>query len=712
MKLTFFLLLLLPLGGLAKELYSTRDLSEKEIVEMYERVLLESCQHGDQFWDEWPGAPGAGYWGSGKSGEEGNRANSGMVVAAAALLKYSGSLPAAERQELLRKTLGSLRYATATHVSGPAKCVDGKHWGNVWQSAMWTANLAFGAWLIWDEADSPLRQDIKRVVVFETDRFLKDKPPTQVYNDTKAEENGWNLTCIALAPAMFPEHPHAIAWREKAVEYLVNTLSVPQDKDDATSVEGRPLNAWLSGANLHPDFTLENHAIFHPSYVACSSYFLTETMMYYAFAGKRGLPGVHLGSTTTSHNRPPLPGPLPRDGGEGESLAPLPASDHHLMDTWRLFQEILLPQGEPAYPQGMDWELHNLPYFNLFAALATLRQDRFAARMEQSSLQFFRSWQAKRQGDLALPGSPHGFGRHATTIDQVAYAFLAHEIFGPSAKPLSARQVAAQANGVHTHDWIEALWQRTDDKFVSFSWTNRLMGMLIPIGPGHDGNPYFTVPIADGFLGSFDLAPRGDTKTKVLDYKWRTFDNGFETSGELLRNGGRLQQTLRLTSLGEKTVVYQDVVVAMEDVVVEHEKGVPLGIENDEITGGQRLVSFQNGQSLCDCAKPPGPLAIGGNWVNIDSRLGMVAIQGEGMSYLPATAVTRGISVKTDLLYGSFHDGKQSFKRGQEVCRRIAVCYVNVTPKETSRLAQSCRVDGGRLHVTLGGGGAADIPLF
>jgi hypothetical protein len=286
---------------------------------------------------------------------------------------------------------------------------------------------------------------------------------------------------------------------------------------------------------------------------------------------------------------------------------------------------------------------------------------------------------------------------------------LAHKIFGPAAKPLSARKVAAAANGVHTHDWIEAVWQRTDDKFVSFSWTNRVMGMLIPIGPGHAGNPYFTVPIADGFLGSFDLAPAGNTKTTVSDYKWRTSENGFETSGHLLRNGGRLQQTLRLTSIGEKTVVYQDVVVAMDDVVVEREKGAPLGIENDDITGGTRRISFQDSREI---ATPPGPVAMVGNWVNIDSRLGMVAIQGEGMSYRPATAITPGISVKTDLLYGSFHDGKQSFKRGQEVCRRITVCYVNVTPKETFKLAQSCKIDGGHLHVALGGGGVADIPLL
>ncbi len=676
---SLLLLLLLPIAACAKELYPTRDLSEKEIVQMYQSMLLAGCQHGDEFWHDWAGSTNSGYWGAGKSGEDGTRANAGMILASGALLKYSDSLTLSERRELLRKALASLRYATATHVTSPekSKCTDGKQWGNSWQSAFWTSTLAFGAWLIWDEMDAGLRADVKRVLTYEADRFLKITPPTQCYNDTKAEENGWDVTCIALAPAMFPEDPHAAAWREKATEYLVNTLSVQQDKDDITRVAGRPLNAWFLGANLHPDFTLENHGIFHPSYVACSSYFLTQTMMYDTLA------------------RQPM----------------LPAADHHLMDTWRMYQQILLPDGEPAYPQGMDWELHALPYCNLFASLAALHRDGFAERMEQNSLQFFQHWQSQRQGDFSLPGSPFGFGRHATVIDQLSYAYLAHKILGPGVRPMSYRQVAAVANGVHTHDWIEAVWHRTDDKFVSFSWTNRIMGLLIPLGAGHDGNPYFTVPMADGFLGSFDLVPRGDTKTTVVDYKWRTFEDGFETTGRLLRNGGRLQQTLRVTSIGEKTVVYQDVVVAMDDVVVERENGVAFGIENDDITGGKREVSFQDGEKSCDSTKPES-CTIGGNWANVDGRLGLVAVQGEGISYRPATEITRGISVKTDLLYGSFREGKQTFKAGQEVCRRIAVFYVNVTPKETAKLAQSCKIEGGRLHVAPAGGRAADIPLL
>lgn len=152
----------------------------------------------------------------------------------------------------------------------------------------------------------------------EADRFLKSKPPAGRSGDTKAEENGWNMICLAVAANMAPAHPHAATWNEKAIEYMMNTLSVPQDQQDKSLVDGRPISEWFAGANLNPDFTLENHNIFHPSYMACSSYFMTQAEMYYTFAGR----------------------PIPQ------------AATHHLMDTWKMFQTIILPSGESAYPQG------------------------------------------------------------------------------------------------------------------------------------------------------------------------------------------------------------------------------------------------------------------------------------------------------------------------------------------------------------------------
>ena len=273
-----------------------------------------------------------------------------MVLSCGTLLKYSDALTEAERTNYTHKSIAAIRYAVATHRSGTQKCPDGKPGGS-WQSAMWTATLGFGAWLIWDQLDADLRKDVERVLASESDRFLSVKPPGKEPGDTKAEENGWNMICLSISPNMFPQNPHAAAWNEKAVEYMMNTLSAPQDQQDSQVVDGRPASQWFSAPNVNSDFTLENHGIFHPSYVGCSSYFLTQAAMYYTFAGR----------------------PVPQ------------AAAHHLMDTWGMFQGLILPSAESAYPQGMDWELHGLSFINLYASLAAWKKDSLAARMEKIS---------------------------------------------------------------------------------------------------------------------------------------------------------------------------------------------------------------------------------------------------------------------------------------------------------------------------------------
>jgi hypothetical protein len=346
----FGLLLALPLGTRGEQIYQVHQLSEKQLLNTYVSVMRDACRFAGRFWTNSTSDPPIGWWGSGRSDQmnEGIRAISGMVLTCGALLKYSEALPDAERKEYSSKATAAIRYAVTTHLSGTARCADGKPWGGSWQSAYWTATLGFGAWLIWDDLDAELRSDIERVIASEADRFLTGNPPGGTFNDTKAEENGWNLVCISLAANMFPQHSHAALWRQKAIQYMINTLSVPQDRYDSTIVDGRPVSTWFAAENLHPDFTLENHGIFHPAYVACSSFFLTEAAMQFACAHR----------------------PIPQ------------AANHHLNDTWKMFQEIILPWGEAAYPQGMDWELHGLPFLNLFASLASYQKEPLAARME------------------------------------------------------------------------------------------------------------------------------------------------------------------------------------------------------------------------------------------------------------------------------------------------------------------------------------------
>jgi hypothetical protein len=661
-------------GTSQAQLYKIESLSESQIRDSYKQSLREAFRWADREWHFSP-ADQTGYWGNGISvGNEGIRTIGDMIFAAATLLKYDNTLSPDERRDFLAKASAALRYVTLTHNTGTQKCPDGKQWGATqkfggesWQSGMWTGTIAFGAWLIWDKLDAALQHDIERVMAWESDILAAREPPTSFQLDTKAEENAWEVPCLVLSELMFSQNPHAASWRQAALKYMMNTLSTEGDLSDTTLVDGRPSSSWVRGANLHSDYTLENHNIFHPSYVACSTYFLTQAQMYYRYAGRS----------------------IPQ------------AAAHHVHDVWRVFQTIILPWGEAAYPQGMDWELHSLPYINLFASLATHDHDAFAARAEQTNLQYMLAWQKMDGGSLAFPGSSLGITRHAINCEQLAYSMAAHEIFGPGVKPAATR-----LEGVWEYPDVDVIIHRTARKFVSFSWKNKFMGLLIPIGEGHDTNPEFTVPIPTGLTGSFELSPRGDVKTTVVDHSRRKVKDGFETTGTLLLNGGRLKQTLRLSSLPNQLVVYQDRVTAVSDVTVQAERGVPIGIENDEITGGIRTVTTPDQRLTFDWRMPQPPAKLP-SWADVDGRVGIVMLSGAGVTYAQSSTYTRGMSVRADILYGSYSDTARQYKTGDEVAHRIIVFAMESTSEETAALAHSCGIESNTLHC-----GDIQVPLI
>ena len=244
---------------------------------------------------------------------------------------------------------------------------------------------------------------------------------------------------------------------------------------------------------------------------------------------------------------------------------------------------------------------------------------------------------------------------------------------------------------------------------------DRIMVLLIPIGQGHDGNPHVTVPITSGFVGSFELTPKQPAGPKTVEHAWKETPNGFETTGSLLLNGGLLKQTIRVTSIGKQTVVYQDRVIALSDVAISRELGVPLGIENDEITGSKRIAYYQGGKTIFDWKQPQKPLALPGSWANVDGRLGVVMAAGSGLSYHQAAGYDPHTAVCPDVLYGSLSDHPRHFKTGDQVAQRIVLFFVEVTPKATSTLAHTFSIaekSGTKvLHLKLPEGGHAEVPL-
>jgi hypothetical protein len=663
----------------AADIYTVQpNLSEKELCRLYVGTLITFARYANTLWRTSPDDPAAGYWGNGVSGgNEGIRAVVNTSLAHAVLARHTDALDKDTRGTYIKRAIAGIRYAAETHLTGAQKCIDGKQWGNSWQSAMWAANMGFAAWILRDDLDPEVRKSVERVVEYEADRFLDRKPPGNRWGDTKAEEVGWDLTCICLAANMFPEHPNAPRWREKSIEYMMNVVSVPRDSKDERIVDGRRVRDWVSTVNVHPDFTLENHGFLHPTYTMVSPAEVGQGAFFYAYAGR----------------------PIPQAAG------------HHLADNWRLLQEFMLPCGYWAFPQGMDWALNSDGHIHYLAWLATYAKDPVAAGMERQVAQYIRGHQSLHaDGRIAGPSSRLGFAREAILAERLSYSYLYHRYFGSAESTATIREIAGRLNGVRRYSFVDVITHRTDSKFASFSWKNKIMGLVMPIGPGHEGNPYFATPITDGLVGSFTLADRSDRGMRVVERTWRKTPDGFETEGTLHINGGLLKQRIKVVSLGEKTVVYLDRVTALADVKVAQEVGVPVGIENDEFTGDFRILHHQGGHAEIKGPETSGLVRIPGKWANVDGRLGVVAALGSGLAYRDVAPYNRD-GAREDFLYGSYSDSARSFKVGQEVARRAVVFFVETSPEETARLADQVQVlpDSRALRLSLPEGPAREV---
>lgn len=169
-------------------------------------------------------------------------------------------------------------------------------WGSQWQSALWAAQLASAAWVMWDELSASDQEMVCRMMVHEADRFMDYKVPYYqdlngnilTKGDTKAEENAWNSNVLTIATAMMPEHPHYERWMQKNIELQLSAYAMPEDARKTDVIDGMALNKVLKGSNMNSDGTVVNHNILHPDYM--SAFMLNAINVWiYKLAGKEGL---------------------------------------------------------------------------------------------------------------------------------------------------------------------------------------------------------------------------------------------------------------------------------------------------------------------------------------------------------------------------------------------------------------------------------------
>jgi hypothetical protein len=233
-------------------------------------------------------------------------------------------------------------------------------------------SVAYSAFFQWDWLSGAQRTCIERMLKAECNYELERDIPTGYRGDTKAEENGWEACVLAATLGMFPNDELAPRWFERLRLFAINSYSHPDDANDTTVVDPHYDRATVRdlyrGANLYPDYTLQNHDFFHTSYQNVVIQELGEAALALELFQRQ------LHGTQRWHTR---------------------ALMHNNLAVQReVLNWLALADGELAMPNGNDWSLFLYDQLTSYTTNAVFLRDADALMLENRAYKMIKARQA------------------------------------------------------------------------------------------------------------------------------------------------------------------------------------------------------------------------------------------------------------------------------------------------------------------------------
>ena len=210
-----------------------------------------------------------------------------------------------------------------------------------------------------------------------------------------------------LAANKYADDPRATRWDTLCKKWAFNGVSIAADADSEEVVDGQPLKDWIVSENLHPDLTLENHAMWSVGYQFSQQHFGEAALAYRAVrpTGSRR----HWRITPT------------RCGERS------PARCSFGMAT-------------SFIPHGQDWSWKVYSSIEYLCWQNCCRRNRGGGRIESRAVQMiYRRQLALGTGDLgAAVSAVLDFGNQTVKPKRWAFCYLMHEHFdSPGSAPVS-----------------------------------------------------------------------------------------------------------------------------------------------------------------------------------------------------------------------------------------------------------------------------------
>ena len=586
-----------------------------------------------------------------RSNEDGVRPNADMSMVCAFLCRYGRDKvvlpPNVSWQDLELMARQSLVFAYSTHKANRLKvCSDGRYWGSLsqrdhaWESSLWAMSVAYSAKFQWDSLTQQQRHYIYQLLKSECNYELERTIPTGFEGDTKAEENGWEVDVLAAALALFPDDELAPKWQQRMYEFAANCYSHPSDQGEL-----------FRGANLYPDYTLQNHNYFHTSYQNVVIQELGEAALL-----------LSLPTLPTKPTKPTPPTPL------------LLHNCRQVCDS--VLWWLALSDGELAMPNGNDWSLFLYDQLTSYSTMACMLRDADALMLEQRAYEMIRHRQLTTPDGSWLLRSDIGARRMGVEAHRVMMTWLMHHVWSTAdLRPTSwdnFRQRHAQARLLPCQKVVRA---STKDHFTCFSWSEGLKsytGYFAPhLSPLVPWRSNLVVPFkannTGNLIGWYEVEGRKTNAVPAAEPRITTDGEEWTVEGHLLCNDSTLDLHFTLHSTAGNALIYKDNVRARKDVTILKEKGGLLAISEDELTSTHRRYHF------------------GPGYVNIDDLVGVVV---SGHKQMMVDQPRNNNSVLTSLLFTSYDDQPRHYKQGELIDERHIVFYSNVTAEQTARLAQ------------------------
>jgi hypothetical protein len=558
------------------------------------------------------GIPDAGYWGDGGStGNGGIRGNSGIAVAYATLcVALPNDLKFTNRLNRVRQ---ALNYDYNTHVTGGYNTTSGNKWGwsgvsTDWQTPEWSGSMGLACILVQSNLPAATVASVRTVVVSEANHRAGLAPASGHVSDTKAEENAWQGNILALAAAWMSTSNSAITWSNAAINYLVNTYTV------GSSV-GDPLAGWITTDNLYNDWALENHGFYHPTYEMVAGMSSGDSLLM-----------ARLANTNMA--------------AQFQVFA-----EHNVMAAWsNNMAGMVMDSGDFAYPDGLDWELHDYEQYSFITWMAAHFNDPLARWADGRLAQLTRSRQIVNDNDTSAPAyngafvgvSGGGFYREAVEARRVAICWLhwanADYPAGPTNPPGRALENLTD---------VAVLSCRGTNGLVTISYgpqTNgssaRILAMIEPVCAAFPSNTIVTTPRLPGIIGLGAMgAPTGGRLVSLT-----TNVNGFLAELQLT-NGANGTTEIYFNDTGDSVGIIE-VPNPVSGFANSAAASFSTGIENDPLCGGLRLLEWSGGSATIT-NRAGTSKSVTNSWVCVSGNYGIVSGPAGYWNYAATTTYNR-----------------------------------------------------------------------